>query len=61
MAKNTYQELGYINREAYLRGLASSNGVSYATVLEFAELLGPNEDFDSLVTELEDFTDMFGE
>ena len=52
---NAYVEAGYKNRNAYLRGLADDNGISYAKVKAIADMLGPSEDFDGLVTTLEDF------
>jgi hypothetical protein len=51
---NLYQARGHANREAYLRALADDFGVSYDAVWALACLLGPEEDFDGLVTELED-------
>ena len=52
---NTYQAEGYDNRRAYLLSLADDIGVDIKTVLTLAELLGPSEDFDGLVTSLEDY------
>jgi hypothetical protein len=49
-----YQEMGYANRKAYLRGLAEDNGVDLMSVMALAAVLGPNEDFDGLVTAVED-------
>ena len=51
-----YISEGYENRSAYLRGLADDYGIPYAKVEAIADLLGPSEDFDGLVTTLEDFT-----
>jgi len=52
--KNIYQEKGYESREDYLENLSEDYGVCYDTVLLLAELLGEEEDFDGLVTSLED-------
>lgn len=54
---NDYQAHGYASRRDYLEGLA----VEYprATVFALASMLGPNEDFDGLVTALEDYADEF--
>lgn len=52
---NIYTEHGYANRRAYLAGLADDLGVHLSIVHALADLLGPNEDFDGLVTSLEDF------
>jgi hypothetical protein len=49
-----YREQGYGNRGEYLKGLSEDYGVEYSTVLALANLLGPEEDFDGLVTQLED-------
>ena len=51
---NIYQENGYKNRKEYLECLADDFGIELQTVLELAAILGPNEDFDGLVTMLED-------
>jgi hypothetical protein len=51
---DVYQQNGYENREAYLRSLADENGVDLSTVSALADMLGPNEDFDGLVSSLED-------
>jgi hypothetical protein len=42
-------------RGAYLRDLAADNDWPLSAVLLAAELLGPSEDFDGLVTTLEDW------
>lgn len=54
MSKNIYQEYGYASREDYLSSLAEDYGVELDTVKALADLLGPNEDFDGLVSQLED-------
>ena len=41
-------------RRRYLNELADEYGVDRETVFVLAEMLGPNEDRDGLVTELED-------
>lgn len=52
-----YQEMGFENRRAYLESLAQEHGLPLETVLLAASLLGPSEDFDGLVTTLEDEAD----
>ena len=52
-----YEENGFKNREDYLESLSLEYGVSKTIVFELAGLLGPNEDFDGLVTSLEDYSD----
>jgi len=54
MNDDIYRANGYNDREDYLSGLAESYGVDLDTVYALADLLGPNEDFDGLVSQLED-------
>lgn len=54
MDKNIYQENGYADRNDYLNCLAEDYGVPLEDVYSFAEMLGENEDFDGLVSTLED-------
>lgn len=49
-----YQEQGYDNRKAYLKGLAEEFGLPESEVFLAASILGPSEDFDGLITTLED-------
>lgn len=49
-----YEENGYENRRDYLQSLAEEYGLSYKEVSTIAELLGPSEDFDGLISTLED-------
>ena len=44
-------------RKQYLTGLAAEMGLPVSLVFETANALGPNEDFDGLVTMLEDAQD----
>ena len=55
----TYQREGFDDRRAYLLSLAEDTGVDIKTVMALADLLGPNEDFDGLVTSLEDYAGGF--
>lgn len=52
---NIYQEHGFNNREDYLKDLAEGYDVDYDTVKFLADLLGESEDFDGLITSLEDY------
>lgn len=52
---NVYIENGYKSRADYLKCLSEDTGVDLFTVQMLADLLGPNEDFDGLVTSLEDY------
>ncbi len=51
-----YQKLGHVDREAYLKSLAIEFEVDETNVISLAELLGQNEDFDGLVSDLKDFS-----
>lgn len=52
---NIYEKNGYDDRKHYLNCLADDVGVERDIVYQLADLLGPNEDFDGLVTDLEDY------
>jgi hypothetical protein len=52
-----YQEQGYKDREDYLKFLASDFCISEDIVFALADMLGSVEDFDGLVTALEDYCD----
>jgi hypothetical protein len=54
---NAYTENGFTSRRDYLDDLADNMGIDKATVYALADLLGPNEDFDGLVTSLEDIAE----
>lgn len=54
---NPYQEHGFASRADYLADLADTIGVDIRTVEILADLLGPSEDFDGLVTSLEDYAE----
>ena len=49
-----WQERGYKNRQDYLRTMAEDYGVPLGHVLAVADLLGEGEDFDGLISTLED-------
>ena len=51
---NIYAENGYRNRKDYLHGLSEEYCIPMNVVMDLATLLGPEEDFDALVTTLED-------
>ena len=52
-----YTDEGYASRRDYLDTLADDLGIDRATVYAAAAMLGPSEDFDGLVTMLEDHAD----
>ena len=58
---NIYIKKGYADRRDYLANLADDYGVDLNAVLVLADLLGPEEDFDGLVSELEDYADMISD
>lgn len=51
---NIYQDNGFENRREYLESLAEDYNVPLENVLILADLLGPEEDFDGLVSTLQD-------
>ena len=56
--ENIYQQNGYADRDDYLNCLSEDYGVSIDDVYSLAEMLGENEDFDGLVSALEDIESM---
>lgn len=48
------------DRDTYLHGLAEEYGVPMMVVRALADMLGPSEDHDGLVTALEDYSDSMG-
>lgn len=56
--KNIYQENGYKDRKDYLNSMAEEFDVPITVVLSIANMLGPNEDFDGLVSALEEAENM---
>lgn len=47
---NPYLRAGFPDRTAYLKDLAQAYGVRYTTVKRAADMLGEDEDFDALVS-----------
>lgn len=54
---NEYTANGYANRKAYLESLCAE--YDRTMVYALAGMLGPSEDFDGLVTSLEDYADEY--
>ena len=52
--ENIYIKQGYKSRQDYLMSLAEEFDISYGIVKVFADTLGEAEDFDGLITYLED-------
>lgn len=62
--EDIYTENGYSSRSEYLTSLADEYGVDPQRVFQLAEILGPEEDFDMLVSQLEDMmfeSEFYGE
>lgn len=59
MDNQIYIDNGYDSRDDYLEALADDLGIDLSTVHMLADMLGPNEDFDGLVTSLEDYADAY--
>ena len=57
--ESIYTDNGFSSRADYLKSLADDYGVPLTTVKDLASILGPEEDFDGLVTEIEDITDEY--
>lgn len=49
-----YEDNGYKDRKDYLTQLSEEYDVDYGTVKEIADMLGETEDFDGLISSLED-------
>jgi hypothetical protein len=56
---NDYTANGFANRREYLESLAEDFGIDRETVFMMASMLGASEDFDGLVTALEDHAEDF--
>jgi hypothetical protein len=56
---NIYKDNGYENRKDYLQSLSEEYGVDIKTVHALASMLGPDEDFDGLVSAIEDLEDYY--
>jgi hypothetical protein len=54
---NAYTANGYKNRRDYLESLASDLGLDRELVFSLASMLGSGEDFDGLVSSLEDYSE----
>ena len=52
--QDIYKQKGYKDRADYLDSLADEYGVSKTVVYSLADVLGPSEDFDGLVSMIED-------
>lgn len=57
--RTIYQQNGFKDREAYLEYLCDEYGADMFTVSSIADVLGENEDFDGLISSLNDFSHLF--
>jgi hypothetical protein len=55
-----YEEDGAFDRYSYLRDLAENYGFDLPTLIDIADLLGAEEDFDGLISTLDDGAEGFG-
>ena len=58
-SESVYERNGYKSRADYLKTMSLEYGVDYASVCMMAEVLGPNEDFDGLISSLDDYLGFF--
>jgi len=59
--KEVYAANGYKDRGDYLDSLADDRGIDRMSVDIIADVLGESEDFDGLISALDDFDDFEGE
>lgn len=55
---NAYIQNGYESREHYLQCMSEDYGVPIETVYSLADMLGESEEFDGLISALEDAENM---
>ena len=55
MKNDVYIQCGCKDRAEYLKDLAADNDTPLDIVLQLADLFGPEEDFDGLVTAVQDY------
>lgn len=59
MLDNTiYEQNGYKDRGDYLQSVANNYGTDMMVVSSMADVLGENEDFDGLISMLEDLVEI---
>ena len=54
MNDQDYQKHGYANRKEYLQAISEDFGIDFEDVAMVATLLGSGEDFDGLISTLDD-------
>ena len=55
--QTVYTKNGYKNRRHYIRSIAEEYAVDEEFVFNLATVMGPNEDFDGLITEIQDYAE----
>lgn len=55
---NLYQQKGFTSRRDYLECIAYDYGFDISVVFALASVLGSNEDFDGLLSALDDASDL---
>ena len=58
--EDVYAQNGYEDREDYLNSLAEEKGIDRLTVDMIADMLGETEDFDGLISTLDDYKRRLG-
>ena len=53
--ESIYQQNGFKDRYEYLMHLSDMYGIPYDTIRIAADMLGPSEDFDGLITMIEEW------
>lgn len=54
MMENVYEKNGYADRKDYLKNISEEYGLEEELVFMIADLYGADEDFDGLVSTLQD-------
>jgi len=59
MNDNIYEENGYENRLDYLTMLSEEYNIPMEVIISISDVLGPDEDFDGLVSSLQEYESFF--
>jgi hypothetical protein len=60
-SNNPYLRVGFPHRMAYLRSLSQDYGVPFKVVDTLSSMLGTEEDFDALVSSVNEYSEIHGE
>jgi len=58
--RNVYQEKGFKDREEYLESIGEDYDIPAGFIEAMSDVLGESEDFDGLLSSMEDYESMFG-